>query len=72
MMVSHRMAAFNSPTVSVYLSLPPSQRTVARTARRPLEITMFQKNPLTAAINTILLSPVGIHLSYSGYIIASS
>ena len=33
---------------------------------------MFQKNTLTAAINTILLGPVGIHLSYSGYIIASS
>ena len=69
--LSHRMAAFNSPTVSVHPSLPPTQRTVARTARRPLEIPMFQKNTITAAINTILLGPVGVHLSYSGYIIAA-
>ena len=33
---------------------------------------MFQKNTITAAINAIVLGPVGIHLSYSGYIIASS
>ena len=33
---------------------------------------MFHKNALTAAINSILLGPVGFHLSYSGYIIASS
>ena len=70
--LSQRLAASNSPTVSVYASLPLLNKTVARTARRPLEIPMFQKNTITAAINTILLGPVGVHLSYSGYIIASS
>ena len=33
---------------------------------------MFRCNALTAAIKSILLGPVGMHLSYSGYIIASS
>ena len=33
---------------------------------------MFRCNTLTAAINSLLIGPVGIHLSYSGYIIASS
>ena len=70
--LSHRMAASNSPTVSVDTSHPPTHQTVARTARRPLEIQMFQKNTITAAINAIILGPVGVHLSYSGYIIASS
>jgi hypothetical protein len=33
---------------------------------------MFRANAFTLAINSILIGPVGIHLSYSGYIIASS
>jgi hypothetical protein len=33
---------------------------------------MFRTNAITLAINSILIGPVGIHLSYSGYIIASS
>ena len=33
---------------------------------------MFSCNTLTFAINSILIGPVGMHLSYSGYIIASS
>lgn len=37
-----------------------------------LETAMFRYNTLTAAINSLLIGPVGIHLSYSGYIIASS
>lgn len=72
MMVLHRLAVCNSPGCLVYPSIPPLNETVARTARRSLENPMFQKNTITAAINSILLGPVGIHLSYSGYIIASS
>ena len=37
-----------------------------------LETPMYNCRSLTLAINSFLIGPVGMQLSYSGYIIASS
>ena len=59
--------------LSLHGAIPPIRYLMARDAAPPTwRPIMFRSNAITLALNTILAGPLGLHLSHSGYIIASS